>query len=129
MEIVAAPTADIIDITPQNFMSEVIETSRTKGVIVQFWAPWCGPCKQLGPLLETIVAEKPGLRLARVNIDDNPEIAAQLRVQSVPTVYGIADGRPVDAFTGAQPESAIRQFIEKVAAAAARAIFFRICIL
>ena len=64
MEIVAAPTADIIDITPQNFMSEVIETSRTKGVIVQFWAPWCGPCKQLGPLLETVVAEKPDLRLA-----------------------------------------------------------------
>ena len=118
MEIVAAPTADIIDITPQNFMSEVIETSRTKGVIVQFWAPWCGPCKQLGPILEMIVAEKPDLRLARVNIDENPEIAAQLRVQSVPTVYGIADGRPVDAFTGAQPESAIRQFIEKVSAAA-----------
>ena len=118
MEIAAAPTADIIDITPQNFMSEVIETSRNKGVIVQFWAPWCGPCKQLGPILEKIVAEQPDLRLARVNIDDNPEIAAQLRVQSVPTVYGIADGRPVDAFTGAQPESTVRQFIEKVVAAA-----------
>ncbi len=118
MEISAAPQGDIIDITSENFMNEVIETSRTKAVIVQFWAPWCGPCKQLGPVLEKVIAEKPNLRLARVNIDDNPEIAAQLRVQSVPTVYGIAEGRPVDAFSGAQPESAVRQFIEKVAAAA-----------
>lgn len=118
MEIAAAPQADIIDITPENFMSEVIETSRTKGVIVQFWAPWCKPCKQLGTVLAKIIAENPDLRLARVNIDDNPEIAAQLRVQSVPTVYGIAEGRPVDAFSGAQPESVVRQFIEKVAAAA-----------
>ena len=118
MQITAAPQGDTIDITSENFMSEVIEVSRTKGVIVQFWAPWCGPCKQLGPVLEKVIAEKPDLRLARVNIDDNPEIAAQLRVQSVPTVYGIAEGRPVDAFSGAQPESAVRQFIEKVAAAA-----------
>ena len=118
MEIAAAPQSDIMDITSENFMSEVIEASRKKGVIVQFWAPWCGPCKQLGPVLEKVMAEKPDLRLARVNIDDNPEIAAQLRVQSVPTVYGIAEGRPVDAFSGAQPESAVRQFIEKVAAAA-----------
>ncbi len=122
MEIAAAPQGDIIDITSENFMSEVIETSRTKGVIVQFWAPWCGPCKQLGPVLEKVIAEKPDLRLARVNIDDNPEIAAQLRVQSVPTIYGIAEGRPVDAFSGAQPESAVRQFIEKIAAAAPGAV-------
>ena len=117
MEIVAAPTADIIDITPQNFMSEVIETSRTKGVIVQFWAPWCGPCKQLGPVLEKVVAAANGkVKMVRVNIDDSQQIAQQLRVQSVPTVYAFVDGQPVDGFAGALPESALTQFIEKISA-------------
>ena len=108
------PAVDVVDITIDNFMSEVIEASNSKAVIVQFWAPWCGPCKQLGPVLEKVIAGHNNLRLARVNIDDNQQIAAQMQVQSVPTVYAIAEGRPVDGFAGVQPESAVRQFIEKV---------------
>ena len=108
-------TEDIIDVTAQNFMQEVIEASKQKAVIVQFWAPWCGPCKQLGPVLEKVAGEKENIRLARVNIDENQEIAAQMRVQSVPTVFGIVEGRPVDAFAGAQAESAVRQFVDKLA--------------
>ena len=115
-------SADIIDVTLDNFMAEVIEASNTKGVIVQFWAPWCGPCKQLGPVLEKVVAAHANLRLARVNIDENQEIAAQMRVQSVPTVYAIIEGRPVDGFAGAQPESTVRQFVEKILSAVPGAV-------
>ena len=115
-------SADIIDVTLDNFMAEVIEASNTKGVIVQFWAPWCGPCKQLGPVLEKVVADHANLRLARVNIDENQEIAAQMRVQSVPTVYAIIEGRPVDGFAGAQPESTVRQFVEKILSAVPGAV-------
>ena len=108
---------DPIDVDMNNFMTEVIESSSTTPVVVQFWAPWCGPCKQLGPVLQkTVVAAKGKVRMVRVNIDDNQQIAQQLRVQSVPTVYGFHNGQPVDAFAGAQPESTVKQFIEKLAA-------------
>ena len=106
-----APT----DVDMKNFMAEVVEGSSQQPVIVQFWAPWCGPCKQLGPVLEKVVAAANGkVKMVRVNIDENQQIAQQLRVQSVPTVYAFVDGQPVDGFTGAQPESVVSQFIEKV---------------
>ena len=94
-----------LDVDMNNFMAEVIDGSAKQPVVVQFWAPWCGPCKQLGPVLEKVVAAAKGkVRMVRVNIDQNQQIAAQLRVQSVPTVYAFFNGQPVDAFTGAEPE-------------------------
>ena len=116
MEQILGTTASApIDVDMNNFMAEVVEGSSQQPVIVQFWAPWCGPCKQLGPVLEKVVAAANGkVKMVRVNIDDNQQIAQQLRVQSVPTVYAFVDGQPVDGFAGAQPESAVTQFIEKV---------------
>ena len=106
-----------IDVDVNNFMAEVVEGSSKQPVIVQFWAPWCGPCKQLGPMLEKVVAMANGkVKMVRINIDDNQQIAQQLRVQSVPTVYAFVDGQPTDGFTGAQPESTLTQFIEKISA-------------
>jgi len=99
------------------FAADVLEASREVPVIVDFWAPWCGPCKQLGPLLEKAVTEANGaVRLVKVNIDENPEIAQQLRVQSIPTVYAFKDGQPVDGFMGALPESQIKAFVSGLAA-------------
>ena len=116
MEHILGTTASApIDVDMNNFMAEVVEGSSQQPVIVQFWAPWCGPCKQIGPVLEKVVAAANGkVKMVRVNIDDNQQIAQQLRVQSVPTVYAFVDGQPVDGFAGAQPESAVTQFIEKV---------------
>ena len=111
----SAPQSAPVDVTMDNFMPEVIEGSKTTPTIVQFWAPWCGPCKQLGPVLEKVVGASGGkVRMVRVNIDDNQQIAQQMRVQSVPTVYGFVDGQPVDGFAGAQPESNVKQFVEKL---------------
>ena len=114
-QLIAGATTTPVDVDVNNFMSEVIDGSATTPTVVQFWAPWCGPCKQLGPVLEKVVAASNGkVRMVRVNIDENNEIAAQMRVQSVPTVYGFVEGKPVDGFSGAQPESAVRQFIDKL---------------
>ena len=114
-QIISAPQSAPVDVTMDNFMAEVIEGSKTTPTIVQFWAPWCGPCKQLGPVLEKVVGASGGkVRMVRVNIDDNQQIAQQMRVQSVPTVYGFVDGQPVDGFAGAQPESNVKQFVEKL---------------
>jgi putative thioredoxin len=115
-QMIAGGASAPVDVTMDNFMAEVIDASAATPTIVQFWAPWCGPCKQLGPVLEKVVGASGGkVRMVRVNIDDNPQIAQQMRVQSVPTVYGFVDGKPADGFAGAQPESAVRQFVDKLA--------------
>ncbi|MBI1237897.1 MAG: thioredoxin [Alphaproteobacteria bacterium] len=108
----ASPNALIADATTATFMRDVIEASMQTPVIVDFWAPWCGPCKQLTPMLEKAVTGARGaVRLVKVNIDENPEIAQQLRIQSIPAVYAFNKGQPVDGFVGALPESQIKQFV------------------
>lgn len=105
----------IFDVSSAEFEAKVLKPSLQKPVIVDFWAPWCGPCKQLMPILEKVVAEMGGdVLLAKVNIDENPDLAQALRIQSVPTVYAFLGGRPIDAFQGAQPESQIKAFLHKV---------------
>lgn len=97
------------------FKADVIDASKTVPVIVDLWAPWCGPCRQLGPLLEKVVREAKGkLRLVKVNIDENPQIAQQFRVQSIPAVFAVADGRVIDGFVGALPESQVRAFAQRL---------------
>ena len=103
----------------ESFAADVLEASRTIPVIVDFWAPWCGPCKQLGPALEKAVSEANGaVKLVKVNIDENQEIARQLRIQSIPTVYAFKNGQPVDGFMGALPESQVRTFVQQLAGGA-----------
>jgi putative thioredoxin len=103
------------DVTDRDFQSEVIERSRKVPVVVDLWAPWCGPCKQLGPLLERLAAEGAGKWiLAKVNVDESPQVARALGVQSIPLVLAFKDADIVSEFVGAQPETAVRQFIERL---------------
>ena len=106
----------IKDSDTKGFMVDVIEASQSVPVIVDFWAPWCEPCKQLGPILEKVVQQAGGaVRLVKINIDENQALAQQLRIQSIPMVYAFKNGQPADGFAGALPESQIRAFIEKLA--------------
>ncbi|MBU2999416.1 co-chaperone YbbN [Roseovarius nubinhibens] len=117
IELGTTPPADdlIKDVSEADFMAEVVEMSQTVPVIVDFWAPWCGPCKTLGPALEAAVTRARGaVRMAKVNVDENQMIAGQLRVQSIPTVYAFWQGQPVDGFQGAVPPSEIDAFVERV---------------
>lgn len=116
----AAPTGDlIIDSSEATFMEDVIEASKTVPIIVDFWAPWCGPCKTLTPALEAAVnAAKGKVKLVKVNVDENQTIAAQLRIQSIPTIYAFWQGQPVDGFQGAVQGSELQAFIDRVGALA-----------
>ena len=113
------PVALVKDSTDRAFKADVIDASIEAPVLVDFWAPWCGPCRSLSPNIEKVVNEKAGkIRLVKINIDENPSIAGQLGVQSIPAVFAFAGGRPVDAFLGNIPESEIRKFADKVINAA-----------
>ncbi|HTZ79451.1 MAG TPA: thioredoxin [Stellaceae bacterium] len=114
-----APADLIKNSSTQTFMADVIDASHDQPVIVDFWAPWCGPCKTLGPALEKAVREARGaVRMVKVNVDENQDLAQQMRIQSIPAVYAFKDGRPVDGFVGALPDSQVKQFVQRLSAGA-----------
>ncbi|MEX0338497.1 MAG: tetratricopeptide repeat protein [Arenibacterium sp.] len=116
----AAPDADLIkDSSEAAFMADVVEASQSVPIIVDFWAPWCGPCKTLGPMLEDAVrAAKGAVKMVKVNVDEAQMIAGQLQIQSIPTVYAFFKGQPIDGFQGALPQSEIKAFVDRVVKAA-----------
>src|SRR5690348_1287931 len=106
----------VFDVGDRDFERDILERSREVPIVVDFWAPWCGPCRTLGPILERVVrAARGAVRLVKLNIDENREIAQQMRIQSIPAVYAFRDGRPIDGFVGAQTEGHVKQFIERLA--------------
>src|SRR5512141_2129185 len=109
-------TADVVkDVTTQSFMKDVIEESKRQPVLVDFWAPWCGPCKQLTPIIEKAVkAAKGKVKLTKMNIDEHPAIPGQMGIQSIPAVIAFSNGQPVDGFMGALPESQVVAFLERL---------------
>lgn len=111
-----AGASDLVkDSDTKRFVADVIEASRKQPVIVDFWAPWCGPCKQLGPALEKVVRQANGkVRMVKINVDENQQLAAQMRVQSIPAVFAFVNGQPVDGFMGALPESQLKQFVDRL---------------
>jgi putative thioredoxin len=116
----AAPAADpVVNGSTQTFVEDVIEASMKQPVVVDFWATWCGPCKTLGPIIEKVVRETKGaVKLVKIDVDRNPELASQLRIQSIPAVYAFSGGRPVDGFVGALPESQVKAFVQRLASGA-----------
>jgi putative thioredoxin len=104
-----------IDVTDATFQTEVLDRSQTTPVVVDLWAPWCGPCRTLGPIIESVVDETQGkVVLAKVNVDENPQVSAAFRVQGIPAVYALSGGKVVDGFAGAQPEPAVREFVSRL---------------
>lgn len=105
----------MIDVTDATFEADVIEASHQATIVVDLWAPWCGPCKSLGPILETVIAETDGkVVLAKVNVDENPATSQAFQAQSIPAVYALKDGKVVDGFVGAQGEPAVREFVGRL---------------
>jgi putative thioredoxin len=103
----------MLDVTDATFERDVIVRSKEVAVVVDLWAPWCGPCRTLGPILEKVVAATSGaVELVKVNIDENPQVSSAFQVQSIPAVFGLRDGKVVGAFVGAQPEAAVQQFVD-----------------
>ncbi|HZM32633.1 MAG TPA: thioredoxin [Acidimicrobiales bacterium] len=104
-----------IDVTDDTFQTDVLDRSQTVPVVVDLWAPWCGPCRTLGPILEKVIDASEGkVELVKVNVDENPQVSAAFRVQGIPAVYAVADGKVVDGFVGAQPEAQVQEFVDRL---------------